>query len=209
MLKIGVLISGSGTNFQAIVETIEDENINAKVELVISNKKDAYGLKRAESRGIRALYLDSKDFNNIEDYDLKLIEEFKKRDIELIVLAGYLKVLSSDFIEAFKNKIINIHPSLLPSFGGRGCYGEKVHEKVLNYGCKYSGATVHFVDNGVDTGPIILQKIVEIDEDETINSLKQKVLTIEHKILPMAVKLFAEERIVLNSRKVKILGEMK
>lgn len=200
MLKIGVLISGSGTNLKAIIEIIENENIKAKIDLVISNRKDAYGLKIAESKGIEAFYLDN---------NLRLIEEFKKRDIELIVLAGYLKILSSDFIKVFKNKIINIHPSLLPSFGGEGCYGAKVHEKVLNYGCKYSGATVHFVDEGVDTGPIILQKIVEIDEDETTTSLQEKVLDIEHEILPMAVKLFSENRIVLNGRKVKILGEMK
>ncbi|MGO1368358.1 MAG: phosphoribosylglycinamide formyltransferase [Senegalia sp. (in: firmicutes)] len=209
MLKIGVLISGSGTNLQAIIEAIEKEDIKAKIELVISNKKDAYGLVRAEKKEIDTLFLNHKDFDTIEKYNLKLIEELKNRDIGLVVLAGYLKVLTNDFIKAFKNKIINVHPSLLPSFCGVGCYGEKVHQQVIDYGCKYTGATVHFVDEGVDTGPIILQKIVEIDEDDTFISLQKKVLKIEHEILPMAVKLFCENRIVLDGRKTRILGEIK
>ena len=203
-IKIGVLVSGGGTNLQAIIDGINAGNINGKIELVISNRKNAYALIRSENAGIETRYINSSDFLNNEDYNLKLMQEFKKKDIDLIVLAGFLKILSKNFISGYSNKIINIHPSLIPSFCGKNFYGNKVHEEVLKYGVKYTGATVHFVDEGTDTGPIILQDIVKVDKDDTVSSLQKKVLEIEHKILVKAVKLYCEHRISVDGRKVII-----
>ncbi|NLN14911.1 MAG: phosphoribosylglycinamide formyltransferase [Tissierellia bacterium] len=205
MLKIGVLISGGGTNLQAIIDNIERGCIKGKIQLVISNKKAAYGLERARKAGIEALYINPKDYKDSQEYNQRLIEELKARGVELVVLAGYLKILSKDFIQAFRNRIINIHPSLIPSFCGPGYYGERVHKAVLDYGCRVSGATVHIVDEGTDTGPIVLQKCVEVDQDETVESLQKKVLKVEHEILVEAVKLFCEGRIFISGRQVKIL----
>lgn len=203
-VKIGVLISGGGTNLQSIIDNIENGNINGEIELIISNRKDAYGLTRGKDAGIESIYLDRKLFNSEEGYNLYLIKELKKRDIELIVLAGYLKVLSKEFIEEFSGRIINIHPSLIPSFCGKGYYGEKVHQGVLDYGVKITGATVHFVDEGTDTGAIILQDIVYVDNEDTVETLKEKVLKIEHKLLVQAVKLYCSGRISVEGRKVII-----
>ncbi|WP_313758657.1 phosphoribosylglycinamide formyltransferase [Tissierella sp.] len=203
-VKIGVLISGGGTNLQSIIDNIENGNINGEMKLIISNRKDAYGLARGEDAGIESIYLDRKLFNSEEEYNLYLIKELKKRDVELIILAGYLKVLSRDFIQEFSGRIINIHPSLIPSFCGKGYYGEKVHQEVLAYGVKVTGATVHFVDEGTDTGPIILQDIVYVDSEDTVEILKEKVLEIEHKLLVQAVKLYCDGRISREGRKVII-----
>lgn len=204
MLKIGVLISGGGTNLQALIDNIQSGKINGEIELIISNKENAYGLIRGKLAEITSLYINPKDYLSMEDYNKRLIEEFKKKDVDLIVLAGYLKVLSKDFIEAFEGRIINIHPSLIPSFCGKGYYGERVHEEVLKYGVKYTGATVHFVDEGTDTGPIILQEVVKVDDDETVETLQQKVLKVEHKLLVEGVKLFCENRIYIKDRHVII-----
>lgn len=203
-VNIGVLISGGGTNLQALIDNIENKNINGKIKLVVSNKKDAYGLKRAEKNGVEAIYMDRKKFDSKSEYDKKLIEEFKTRNIELIVLAGYLKVLSSEFISEYNMRIINIHPSLIPSFSGKGYYGDRVHKAALDRGVKVSGATVHFVDEGTDTGPIIIQKCVELDEGENLESLKSKILKIEHEILVEAVKLYCENMLEVNNSKVNI-----
>lgn len=205
MLRIGVLISGGGTNLQAIIDSIEEGYINGRIELIISNKKDAYGLVRGEKAGIETSYVNPKDFSNNKDFNLKLIEEFKSRNIDLIVLAGYLKILSADFIRVFKNRIINIHPSLIPSFCGDGYYGEKVHQGVLDYGCKVTGATVHIVDEGTDTGPIILQDCVRVEDDDTVESLQKRVLEVEHKILVEAIKLYCDKRLSIQGRRVKII----
>lgn len=201
MVRIGVLISGGGTNLQAIIDNIE----NGTIQLIISNKKDAYGLERGKRAGIESLYISPKDFDNMDEYNLRLIKEFKDRNVDLIVLAGYLKILSSRFIKEYNNRIINIHPSLIPSFCGDGYYGERVHQGVLDYGCKVTGATVHFVDEGTDTGPIILQRCVDISEDETVQSLQKKVLEIEHGILVKAVKLYCDGKITVKGKHVKIL----
>lgn len=201
-VKIGVLISGGGTNLQAIIDNIENGNINGKIELIVSNKEDAYGLTRGKKAGIESLYLDIKDFSNEDEYNLELIKKFKEKDLELIVLAGYLRVLSKDFIEAFRNKIINIHPSLIPSFSGKGYYGERVHKAVLESGVKITGATVHFVDEGTDTGPIILQDIVRLVEDDNLDTLRKKVLKLEHKLLVKALKLYCEGNIKVDGRLV-------
>ena len=201
-VKIGVLISGGGTNLQSIIDHIKSGHINGKVVVVISNKKDAFGLKRAEKENIEALWIDRKAYDSGEEYNRRIIEGLKARDVDLVVLAGYLKVLSEEFIREYKNRIINIHPSLIPSFCGKGYYGEKVHEEVLKYGVKYTGVTVHFVDEGTDTGPIILQKVVEVKDDDNVESVKERVLKVEHETLPEAVKLFCDRKIKLDGRKV-------
>lgn len=199
-VKIGVLISGGGTNLQSIIDNINNGNINGEIKLIVSNRKEAYGLTRGKDAGIESIYLDGRDFNGDEEYNLELIRLFKERDIDLIILAGYLKVLSKEFIREFNQKIINIHPSLIPSFCGKGYYGDKVHQSVLDYGVKVTGATVHFVDEGTDTGPIILQETVYVDSTDTLDKLKEKVLNIEHKLLVKAVKLYCEDRISVQGR---------
>lgn len=191
MLNIAVLISGGGTNLQSLIDNIDMGNINGKIKIVISNRKDAYGLVRAEKAGIEALYIAPSGLSD-EEYNRKVIEELEKRNIELVVLAGYLKILSKEFIRKYNKKIINIHPSLLPKFGGKGYYGERVHKAVLESGEKTTGATVHFVDEGTDTGPIILQETVEVREDDTVESLQKRVLELEHRLLPEAVKLICK-----------------
>jgi phosphoribosylglycinamide formyltransferase-1 len=201
-VKIGVLISGGGTNLQAVIDNTKNGNINGEIKLIISNKKEAYGLKRGEIAGIETLYIDSKSFDSDRDYNLKIIKEFKDRDVELIILAGYLKVLSPEFIKEFKDKIINIHPSLIPQFSGKGYYGDRVHTEVLKSGVKTTGATVHFVDEGTDTGPIILQEKVDVNCKDDLDSLKKKVLSLEHKLLVQAVKLYCEDRIKIEGRLV-------
>ncbi|MDU5080074.1 phosphoribosylglycinamide formyltransferase [uncultured Tissierella sp.] len=203
-VKIGALISGGGTNLQSIIDNIKNGNIDGEIKLIISNRKEAYGLTRGKDAGIESIYLDRKLFNSEEEYNLELIKEFKAKNVELIVLAGYLKVLSQEFIEEFNRRIINIHPSLIPSFCGKGYYGEKVHQEVLDYGVKITGATVHFVDEGTDTGPIILQEIVYVNSEDTVDTLKEKVLEIEHKLLVQAVKLYCEGSLIIEGRKVII-----
>lgn len=203
-VKIGVLISGSGTNLQSLIDNINNNSIDGEITVVISNKKDAYGLERARQNNIDAVYVNQKNYDNFEQFNDAIIEELKDHGVELVVLAGYLKILSSKFIEEFRNRIINIHPSLIPSFCGKGFYAIKVHEAVIDYGVKISGATVHFVDEGADTGPIIIQEAVEIESYDTADTLQQKILIIEHKILPLAVKYYCSGRIQISGRKVKI-----
>ena len=204
MVNIGVVISGGGTNLQAIIDDIKDGNIDGDIKLVISNRKEAYGLIRAKKAGIETLYIDRKKFTTEDEYNRRIIEEFSKRKVELVVLAGYLRVLSKEFIESYKNRIINIHPSLIPSFCGKGCYGERVHEMALDYGVKITGVTVHFVDEGTDTGPIILQKAVVVKDDDTVESLKSRVLQVEHQLLPEAIRLYCQGSLSFQGRKVII-----
>lgn len=204
MLNICVLASGGGSNLQAIIDNCENSNINGQVKLVVSNRKDAYALERAEKYNIKNIYLNPKDFESIDIYNEEILKICKDLKIDLIVLAGYLKILSGNILKEYKNRIINIHPSLIPSFCGDGYYGDNVHKKVLEYGVKYTGATVHFVDEGTDTGPIILQKVVSVDDDESLDSLKKKVLKVEHELLPKAVSLICEDRLIVEGRIVKI-----
>lgn len=201
-VKIGVLISGSGTNLQTLIDNITSGDIYGEISVVISNKKDAYGLTRAKNNGIDAIYIDRKNSLDDIEFNKKIIEELKKRDVQLVVLAGYLRILSSEFISQFRNRIINIHPSLIPSFCGKGYYGEKVHKAVLDYGAKITGATVHFVDEEADTGPIIFQKSVEISEGDNVETLKNKVLEVEHVLLSEAVRLYCKDKIIVSGRKV-------
>ena len=184
--KIGVLISGGGTNLQAIIDACRDNKINAEISLVISNKEGVFGLERAEKVGIDSIFIDPKSFSK-SDYDSEMIKELKNKDVELVVLAGFLKVLTKAFIDEYRGSIINIHPSLIPDFCGDGYYGEKVHRAVIDSACEYTGATVHFVDEGTDTGEIILQESVKVKKDDTVESLQKRVLKVEHKILISAL----------------------
>lgn len=195
MVKIGVLISGGGTNLQAIIDGCENKSINGQVKVVISNKEDAYGLERARNHKITAIC--EKDEN-------KIIEILKENEVELVILAGYLKIVSPKLVDEYRNKIINIHPSLIPSFCGKGYYGEKVHQGVIDYGAKVTGATVHFVDEGADTGPIIMQKTVEVKQDDDAKKLAERVLEVEHEILTKSISMFCENKLTVNGRRVYI-----
>jgi len=203
-IKIGVLISGSGTNLQALIDNVEKGMIKGEITVVISDKKGAFGIERARRHGIKALEIDKKEFDDKNVFMKTIMDELEKNQVELVVLAGFLSILSEEFIEKFRNRIINIHPSLIPSFCGKGFYGLRVHKAALDYGVKVSGATVHFVDEGADTGPIILQEAVKVEEDDTPESLAARILKVEHRLLPEAVKLYCEGRLVMEGRKVKI-----
>ena len=195
MVKIGVLISGGGTNLQAVIDGCENKSINGEVRVVISNKENAYGLERARNHKIKAIC--EKDEN-------KIIEILKENEVELVILAGYLKIVSPKLVNEYRNKIINIHPSLIPAFCGNGYYGEKVHQGVIDYGAKVTGATVHFVDECADTGPIIMQKTVEVKQDDDAKKLAERVLEVEHEILTKSISMFCENKLTVNGRRVYI-----
>lgn len=196
-MKIAVLVSGGGTNLQAIIDAIASGKItNTEIALVISNKEGAYALKRAEQAGIKGIVISPKQYADKEAYSQDMIKTIKDAGCELIVLAGFLVVLPESFVNAFEGKIINIHPSLIPSFCGDGFYGLKVHEKALERGVKVTGATVHYVDSGTDTGPIIDQKAVYIKPDDTPETLQRRVMEeAEWVILPKAIDDIANHRI--------------
>jgi phosphoribosylglycinamide formyltransferase-1 len=198
--KIAVFLSGRGSNFVAIHDVIQAGTINADIELVFSNKKDAPALKIAEERKLQTLCLNPKEFASREDYDRKIVEEIQKRDIDLICLAGYMRILTPLFCEAFINKVINIHPALLPSFPGL-----HVQQKAIDWGVRYSGATVHFVTPEVDMGPIIIQAVVPVLQDDSEDTLSERILKEEHKIYPEAVRLFFEGKLEVRGRRVLIL----
>ena len=189
MLRVGVLVSGGGTNLQAIIDAVKSGDItNASIEVVISNKKDAYALTRAKENGIAAESVCIKDFESRKKFNDALIEKIDSYNLDLIVLSGFLVVLPPELIAKYRNRIINIHPSLIPSFCGNGFYGLHVHEKALERGVKVTGATVHFVDEGTDTGPIIYQKAVEVLPGDTPEILQKRVMEqAEWKILPKAI----------------------
>lgn len=206
MLKLGVLVSGGGTNLQAIIDAIDAGVItNAKIELVISNNAGAYALERAKNHGIEAACISPKNYENREAFHQALLQKLKESGVDLVVLAGYLVAIPACIVEAFPNQIINIHPSLIPSFCGVGYYGLHVHEGVLSRGVKVTGATVHFVDTGTDTGPIILQKAVEVQEGDTPKVLQLRVMEeAEWKILPRAIDLIANGKVTVTDGKVSI-----
>ena len=196
MLRLAVLISGGGTDLQSIIDEHKKGNINCEIALVISNRKSSYGLERAKQAGIpTACIKDQKE----------LLKKLQDEKIDFIVLAGYLAILQEDLIKAYPNKIINIHPSLIPSFCGPGMYGLHVHEAALAKGVKVSGATVHFVSEEVDGGPIIYQEAVSIADLDTAEAIQKRVLEIEHKILPMVVRYYCEDRIRIEKGRVHIL----
>ena len=209
MLKLSVLVSGGGTNLQAIIDGIENQTItNAEINVVISNNKNAYALERAKKHNIDAVALSPKDFESRELFNEALYQELVDRKIDLIVLAGCLVVIPEKIIKTFENRIINIHPSLIPSFCGTGYYGLKVHEKALERGVKVSGATVHFVDEGTDTGPIINQKAVYVEEGDTPETLQRRIMEqAEWVIMPKAIDDIANGRICVKDGKVKFTSK--
>ncbi|WP_294465278.1 phosphoribosylglycinamide formyltransferase [uncultured Anaerofustis sp.] len=200
--KIAVLISGGGSNLQAVIDKVHKKD--GIIDVVISDEDDAYGLTRAKNADIDTLVINNKSYPTREEFADKIKEELLKRNIDLIVLAGFMKILPPSFAKTFKNKIINVHPSLIPSFCGKGYYGIKVHEAVLNYGAKITGATVHFADEGADTGPIIIQGTVPVFTEDTPEILQKRVLEVEHMILPKAVSLFCLDKLVVKGRIVYI-----
>lgn len=195
MLNIAVCVSGGGTDLQSIIDACEVGKINGEIRLVISNRKKAYGLERARLHGIQAEWIKDED---------EILKRFEEEKIDVVVLAGYLAIVGDKLIEQYKNRIINIHPSLIPSFCGPGFYGMHVHEAVFKRGVKVSGATVHFVTGEVDGGPIILQRAVDISDLETPEDIQARVLEIEHEILPEAVALYCEGRVSVENERVKI-----
>jgi phosphoribosylglycinamide formyltransferase-1 len=198
-MKFTVFASGRGTNLQAIIRAIKKGKIKAELALVVSDNKDAYALKRAERAKIKTVVVESKKFISREDYDLEVLKILKQEKIDFIVLAGFMRIITSTLINCFPNKILNIHPALLPSF--KGTHGI---EEAFNYGVKVTGVTVHFVDEKMDHGPIIIQQYVKIKEDDTLETLEAKIHRVEHRIYPEAIRLFVEGRLKVEGRKVSI-----
>ncbi|MHA1917984.1 MAG: phosphoribosylglycinamide formyltransferase [Candidatus Ranarchaeia archaeon] len=197
--KIGVLISGRGTNLQAIIDATSKADFPGEVVVVISNKKRAYGLERANRNKIPNFFIGHKSFTTREKHEIAIIEILKKYQVDLIVLAGYMRILSPLIIREFKNRIINIHPALLPSFPGT-----KAHKEALEYGVKVSGCTAHFIDEGVDTGPIITQSVIQILDNDTVESLSERLLPLEHEALIKSIELWCNDKLIVEGRIVKI-----
>ena len=206
MVNIGVLVSGGGTNLQKLIDAEKAGNIeNGKLRVVIASNPEAYALKRAEQAGIEHFALRRKDYPDVDTYSQALIDALKERDIDLVVLAGFLTITGDNFVEAFRNRIINVHPALLPAFGGKGYYGLHVHEAALARGVKVTGATVHFVNEICDGGPIILQKAVAVQEGDTPETLQRRVMEeAEWILLPQAVSLFCQGKLTVEDSTVHI-----
>lgn len=200
--RIAVFASGFGSNLQALIDYNNKHGLNGDIVLVFSNNKDAFALERAKKNKIKAVFMDPARYSSREQYDSEIIEMLEEEKIDLVVLAGYMFLLSQEFADRFKNKILNIHPALLPSF--KGTHGIK---DAYRYGVKVTGVTVHFVDGGLDSGPIILQEAVDIDPDDSVEELEEKIHKVEHKIYPEAVKYFCEDRLGIDGRRVKILNK--
>ena len=201
MIKLGVLCSGRGTDLQSIIDAIADKKLDADIAIVITDKPNVMALERAEKAGIKNICVNRKSFDNQSDFESQLLQELKAVGVDLVVLAGFMRILSPTFVHEYKNRIMNIHPSLLPSFPGA-----HAHRDVLNYGVKVSGCTVHFVDEGTDSGPIIMQAAVAVKDDDTEETLSARVLEQEHIIYPKAIQLYVEGRLKIDGRHVKILG---
>jgi phosphoribosylglycinamide formyltransferase 1 len=203
-VPIGVLISGSGTNLQAIIDAIEAKRLDAMIKLVLSNKSDAGGLNRASSHGIPTEVLDHRKFPSRESYDQAMVDLLRARGVELVVLAGFMRLLSPVFVKAYSNRIMNIHPALLPSFPGL-----QVQKKAVEHGVRFSGCTVHFVNEECDEGPIIIQAVVPVFSDDTAESLAARILKEEHRIYPRAIQLYTEGRLRIDGRRVIVDGSPK
>ncbi len=195
--KIGILVSGRGTNLQAIIDAIENGELNARIAVVLSNKKEASALERAQKKDIETVYLDPKPFASKKEFDRTLARELEDRQVDLVCLAGYMRILGPEFIRKFEGKIINIHPSLLPAFPGLD-----VQQKAIDYGVKFSGCTVHFVNEEVDNGPIILQAVVPLHPSDNAETLAERILIQEHLIYPRAIQMIVENRLHIENRKV-------
>ena len=201
ILKIGVLASGRGSNFQSIIDEIESDRLNAEIVLLITDNPSAFAIERAKKHRIDYLVVLPKEYRSRDNLFSKISDELKKKDVDLVVLAGFMRIVGKPLIDAFPNKIMNIHPALLPSFPG--LHGQK---QAIDYGVKISGCTVHFVDEGMDTGPVIIQAAVPVSQDDTEETLSEKILRLEHKIYPEAIRLFSERKIEVEGRKVRIKG---
>lgn len=199
MKNIAVFVSGGGTNLQAIIDACEAGKINGEIKFVLSNRKNAYGLERAKKHNIKPIYLQGNNKTQRE-FDREAIKILEEHDIDLIVLAGFLMIIGEDLVRKYENRIINIHPSLIPSFCGDGYYGLIVHERALEYGVKVSGATTHFVSEEADAGPIILQEAVEVKDGDSPEDLQKRILKVEHKILVESVRLFCDDKLNINGR---------
>ena len=195
--KLAVLVSGRGSNLQAIIDSIDREELDAHLSIVISNTKDAIALKRAEKHGIKTIFIDPSNYLSSKEYDKALVLKLKEFPVDLICLAGYMRILGEEVIQTFEKKIINIHPSLLPAFPGLNA-----QKQAINHGVKFSGCTVHFVDFGVDTGPIILQTVVPVYDNDDEKSLSKRILEQEHYLYPKAIKMIQENKVRLNGRTV-------
>lgn len=209
MKRIAVLVSGGGTNLQALIDAQgRGEIINGSIAAVVSSSPDAYALERAEKAGIPGYVIDRQDYPSNRAMTAALVDKLRQLDIQLVVLAGFMTILTEEMVRAFPNAILNIHPALIPSFAGPGCYGLHVHEKALAYGVKLSGATVHFVSPECDGGPIVLQKAVEVLPDDTPEVLQRRIMEqCEWKLLPQAVSLFCQDRLAVEGRTVRILDK--
>lgn len=203
MKRIGVLVSGGGSNLQAIIDSIGNGKIEAELAVVISNKPGVFALERAARYGIPAVVVNHREYLTIKEFTRAIMNNLEKYRVDLVCLAGFLRILDRILTDAYPNRVLNIHPALLPAFGGKGMYGHHVHEAVIASGAKYSGATVHLVTPETDVGPIILQGIVEISDNDTPLSLAEKVLSIEHRIYPEAIKLVLEERVIIEGMRVR------
>ncbi|MEW6107626.1 MAG: phosphoribosylglycinamide formyltransferase [Nitrospirota bacterium] len=200
-LKLGVLASGRGSNFQSVIDSVGSGYLKAEIGILITDNPDAFAIERAKKHGIEYLVIKPKQFGSKDDYFRNIVMELQRRDVGLVVLAGFMRIVGKPLINAFPNKIMNIHPALLPSFPG--LHGQK---QANDYGVKISGCTVHFVDEGMDTGPIIIQAAVPVSDEDTEDTLSERILKLEHKIYPAAIKLFLEGRLEVKGHKVKITG---
>lgn len=204
MKKIGVLVSGSGSNLQAIIDAVNQGQIDAGIGVVISNKAGVYALERATANHIPTRVIDHRKYLTVVDFTRAILETMREFQIDLICLAGFLRILDRILVDAYPNRILNIHPALLPAFGGKGMYGHHVHEAVIASGAKFSGATVHIVTADPDVGPIVTQGIVPVEDSDTPDSLARKVLCIEHQIYPLAIKMVLEDRITIDGLRTKV-----
>lgn len=199
-MNIGVFASGRGSNFQAILDAIHQRVLGARVSLLLSNKSDAGALEIARAHHIPAVHLSQKQFTDELSFAAAMLRLLKEHDVQIIALAGYLKKIPGSVVREYRNRILNVHPALLPSFGGHGMYGHFVHEAVIASGAKLSGATVHLVDEEYDRGPIVVQKSVSVEREDTPETLAAKVLCVEHEIFPLALQAFAENRVIINGK---------
>lgn len=201
ILNLGVLASGRGSNLQAIIDEIESGRLKAVIKVLIVDNPEAYAIERAKRHSIEYLYINPKEFPSRDDFFIKITDELKARDVELVILAGFMRIVRKPLIDAFPYRIMNIHPALLPSFPG--LHGQR---QAVEYGVRISGCTVHFVDEGMDTGPIIIQAAVPVSPDDTEETLSERILRLEHKIFPKAIRLYSEGRLKVHGRKVMIEG---
>jgi len=204
-LRLGVLVSGRGSNLQAIMDHVQRGELDAQVAVVLSDVRDAYALERARRAGIPAIAVPREDYPTKAAFNRALLDHLRGHNADLVILAGYLRILSDELVDAFQGRIMNIHPSLIPAFCGKGMHGLRVHQAALDYGVKISGVTVHFVEKDVDTGPIILQRAVPVEDDDTAETLAERVLFQEHQVYSEAIQLFAEGRLKVEGRRVRIL----